>query len=245
MDASSSGWGAQLGSRSTQGQWSASQRSWHINVLEMQAVINAVRAFLPHLRLMCDNAVTVAYIKNEWGTRSYTLMQMTLHLLKWCDNFGSRPSARRPQHPGRFPVHSRPDTEHGVDDGHWAFTTSICPVGRTTGRLVCDVCQQMTYQVCITVSGPHGWVHGRHVSALGPREGPPVCLSAIQDGPSSSAEGPSVSRCSVDSDHSSAGNSFMVPRASGTVPRRSHPAVRRGSTAADSRCRADQWGDRD
>ena len=49
-DASSSGWGAQLGSCSTQGQWSASQRLWHINVLEMQAVINDVRDFLPHLR---------------------------------------------------------------------------------------------------------------------------------------------------------------------------------------------------
>ena len=90
-DASSSGWGAQLGSRSTQGQWSASQRSCHINVLEMQAVIFAVRDFLPHLRyrvvrLMCDNAVSVAYIKNEGGTRSHTLMQMTIRLLKWCDS---------------------------------------------------------------------------------------------------------------------------------------------------------------
>ena len=90
-DASSSGWGAQLGSHSTQGQWSASQRLCHINVLEMQAVIYAVRDFLPLLRyhvvrLMCDNAVTVAYIKNEGGTRSHTLMQMTIRLLKWCDS---------------------------------------------------------------------------------------------------------------------------------------------------------------
>ena len=90
-DASSSGWGAQLGSHSTQGQWSASQRLCHINVLEMQAVIYAVRDFLPHLRyrvvrLMCDNVVTVAYIKNEGGTRSHTLMQMTIWLLKWCDS---------------------------------------------------------------------------------------------------------------------------------------------------------------
>ena len=91
IDASSSGWGAQLGSHSTQGQWSASQRLCHINVLEMQAVIYAVRDFLPLLRyrvvrLMCDNAVTVAYIKNEGGTRSHTLMQMTIRLLKWCDS---------------------------------------------------------------------------------------------------------------------------------------------------------------
>ena len=88
--ASSSGWGALLGSYSTQGQWSASQRSCRINVLEMQAVINTVRDFLPHLRsrvvrLMYDKAVTVAYIKNRRGTPSYTLMQMTIRLLKWCD----------------------------------------------------------------------------------------------------------------------------------------------------------------
>ena len=90
MDASSSGWGAQLGSHSTQGLWPASQRLSHINVLERQAVINAVRAFLPHLRswvvcLMCDNAVTVADIKNEGGTRSFTLMQLMIRLLKWCN----------------------------------------------------------------------------------------------------------------------------------------------------------------
>ena len=89
-DASSSGWGAQLGSRLTWGQWSASQRSWHFNALEMQAVINTVRDFLPHLRsrvvrLMCYNVVTVAYIKNEGGPRSHTLMQLTIRLLKWCD----------------------------------------------------------------------------------------------------------------------------------------------------------------
>ena len=90
-DAFSSGWGAQLGSHSTQGQWSASQWLCHINVLEMQAVIYAVRDFLPHLRsrvvwLMSDNAVMVAYIKNEGGTRSHTLMQKTIRLLKWCDS---------------------------------------------------------------------------------------------------------------------------------------------------------------
>ena len=38
-DASNWGWGAQLGSCSIQGQWSASQRSSHIHVLEMQAII--------------------------------------------------------------------------------------------------------------------------------------------------------------------------------------------------------------
>ena len=69
---------------------SAFLRSPHINILEMQAVISAVREFLPHLRsivvrLMCDNAVT-GCLHQEWmGTRSYTLMQVMIRLLKWCN----------------------------------------------------------------------------------------------------------------------------------------------------------------
>ena len=162
-DASSSGWGAQLGSQST---------SWHINALEMQAVINAVRDFLPHLRswvvcLMCDNAVTVAYIKNEGGTRSHTLMQMTIRLLKWCD-IGSRPSARNAQHSGGFPVQNRPDTDHGVDYGHGASKTHVCQVGRAAGRLVCDIPQQTTHQICIAVYGPQGRVDRCHGATGGP-----------------------------------------------------------------------------
>ena len=66
MDASSLGWGAQLGSHLSQGLWLASQRSWHINVLEMQAAINAVRAFLPHLRSRwCAWCVTMQW---QWFT---------------------------------------------------------------------------------------------------------------------------------------------------------------------------------
>ena len=37
------------------------------------------------VRLMWDNAVMVAYIKNEGGTQSYTLMQLMIRLLKRYD----------------------------------------------------------------------------------------------------------------------------------------------------------------
>ena len=194
-DASSSGWGAQLGSHSTQGQWSASQRLCHINVLEMQAVIYAVRDFLPHLRyrvvrLMCDNAVTVAYIKNEGGHEiahfdadDHSAAQV---VRQQGDYVGSRPSARSTQYPGGFPVQSRPDSDHGVDDGHGESTTSVCQVGRTTDRYVCDICQQTSRQVRFAISGPQGGVDRCHVHALGQGEGPLVRLPAIQDGPASS-----------------------------------------------------------
>ena len=216
------------------------------------------------------------------------------------NNIGSCPSVRSAQHPGGFPVQSRPDNEYGVDDGHGASATRVCQVGRAAGRLwlwhsptddssssyrpirtpgqsgrtpcqcpgttfafppfkmvpqvlqkiaqspgvrvfliaplqqaaswfpelmdlsqedpiplfvkgqdlltgwprlvtsgrqiymrgrlVCDIHQQTTHKVCIAVSGPQGWVARCHVHALGKQEGPPVCVPAIQDSPSSSAE---------------------------------------------------------
>ena len=154
----------------------------------MQAVIYAVRDFLPRLRswvvrLMCDNAVTVAYIKNEGGHEiahfdadDHTAVQV---LRQQGDYVGSRPSARSAQHPGGFPVQSRPDTDHGVDDGHGESTTRVCQVGRATDRLVCDIRQQTTRQVRIPVSGPQGGVDRCHVHALGLREGP-SCMRSRQ-----------------------------------------------------------------
>ena len=149
------------------------------------------------------------------------------------DKTGSRPSARSPRRPGGFTVQSRPDTEHQVDDGHGVSPTSVCQVGQTTRRLVRDVHQQTPHQVCIALSGPQGGVQGHHVGSLGQREGPPVRVSTVQDGPSSPAKSRSICRCSDDSDRSSAGNRFLVPGNSGPVPRRSHPAAGRRSATAD------------
>ena len=87
------------------------------------------------------------------------------------DYVGSRPSAWSTQYPGGFPVQSRPDSAHGVDDDHGESTTSVCQVGRTTDRYVCDIRQQTTRQVRFTISGPQGGVDRCHVHALGQGEG--------------------------------------------------------------------------
>ena len=242
-DASSSGWGAQLGSHSTQGQWSASQRLCHINVLEMQAVIYAVRDFLPLLRyrvvrLMCDNAVTVAYIKNKGGTRSHTLMQMTIRLLKWCD---SKVITLVPVHlPGVRNIQADSLSRVGQTlTTEWTMamesTTSVCQVGRTTDRYVCDIRQQTTRQVRFAISGPQGGVDRCHVHALGQGEGPLVCLPAIQDGSASSAEDRSITRTAGDTDRSTATGSIMVSRADEPNPRRPGPLVRGRSRPAHTR----------
>ena len=92
------------------------------------------------------------------------------------DYVGSRPSARSMQYPGGFPVQSRPDSDHGVDDGHGEFMTSVCQVGRTTDRYVWDIRQQTTRQVRFAISGPQGGVDRCHVHALGQGEGPLVVM---------------------------------------------------------------------
>ena len=161
------------------------------------------------------------------------------------DYVGSRPSARSAQDPGGFPVQSRPDTDHGVDDGHGESTTRVCQVGRATDRLVCDIRQQMTRQVRIAVSGPQGRVDRCHVHALGQREGPPVRVPAIQDGPTSTAEDRSVTRSEGDFDRSTTTGSIVVPRVEESIPGRSDPAVRWRSRPADARRLDGRRGDRD
>ena len=161
------------------------------------------------------------------------------------DYVGFRPSARSAQHSGRFPVQSRPDSNHGVDDGHGESMTCVRQLGRATDRLVCDIRQQTTRQVRIAVSGPQIGVDRCHVHALGQGEGPSVCVPAIQDGPASTAEDRSVTRSGGDFDRSTATGSIMVPRGDGHIPRRSDPAVRRRSRPTDTRRLDGRWGDRD
>ena len=99
------------------------------------------------------------------------------------DQAGSSPSAM-----------NRPDSQHQMDSGDGASSTSVSQVGRTTDRHVCYIGQQTTDQVCIALSGPQGRVDGCDVHFLGQWEGPPVCVPTIQVGPSGSAEDLPVSK---------------------------------------------------
>ena len=92
-DAPSVGWGASLDQHRRFGSWTRGQCNLHINVLEMEAVLYALQAFLSHvrhkvIRLMCDNSTVVAYIRREGGTRSFQLTRLTIRLLRYCDRHG-------------------------------------------------------------------------------------------------------------------------------------------------------------
>lgn len=87
-DASLRGWRATLGDWAVSGSWSAHQRQLHINVLELTAVLLALKHFLPllthhHVLVRTDNTAVVSYINRQGGLRSLRLHRIARDILFW------------------------------------------------------------------------------------------------------------------------------------------------------------------
>ena len=85
-DASLLGWGAKLGSITTGGQWAFSEIE-HINVLELKAVLFALKALCSehrsiHIRLRIDNTTAVACIERCSSTKE-ALLAITEDIFTW------------------------------------------------------------------------------------------------------------------------------------------------------------------
>ena len=71
-----------------QGLWSETERTWHINALELQAANFAVISFSKdhdhlHVHLKIDNSTTVAHMNKVGGTRSGVLLDLTKTLFDY------------------------------------------------------------------------------------------------------------------------------------------------------------------
>ena len=220
-DASSHGWGAQLGSRTLQGTWSPQQASQHINLLEMEAVFLSVTRFLPQLksrvvRLMCDNAVVVSYINKEGGTKivqtdspddsALEILRPEGHQASACS------SSRITQHPGRRSVASGPDSCDGVGHQWPASSSGVLCMGNTSDRSVRNFCQQEAACLRITISGPEGQIRRCDVSTV-VRDGNGVRLPTIQDAAGCPQQDPQVSQPVGDLNSSTPDVSIMDARA--------------------------------
>ncbi|KAL0161559.1 hypothetical protein M9458_045284, partial [Cirrhinus mrigala] len=87
-DASKTGWGATCNGQAASGVWTGPRLFWHINCLELLAVLLALRRFRPmiqgkHVLVRSDNTATVAYINHQGGVRSFRMSQLARHLLLW------------------------------------------------------------------------------------------------------------------------------------------------------------------
>jgi hypothetical protein len=88
-DASKKGWGAECSGVTTQGLWAKEEATQHINVLELKAVLFAVKGFVKektptHIHVRIDNTVAVANINKKGGTKSKPLLEVTRDLWEFC-----------------------------------------------------------------------------------------------------------------------------------------------------------------
>ena len=88
-DASGSGWGGVLDDTlMVQGLWDHHQLSWHLNRLEMQAVILTLAHFVKELSgtvilVRSDNTTVCSYLNKVGGMQSDALCKQTLDLCRW------------------------------------------------------------------------------------------------------------------------------------------------------------------
>ncbi|KAI2644944.1 Transposon Ty3-I Gag-Pol polyprotein [Labeo rohita] len=87
-DTSLFGWGAVISGHPARGLWSGHHLTWHINRLEMLAVFQALKHFLPDLRdrhvlVRTDNTSVASYINHKEGLRSCPLYKLAHQILVW------------------------------------------------------------------------------------------------------------------------------------------------------------------
>ena len=99
-DVSNLRWGAHDEDENINGRCSVSEKTLHINCLELLAIKLAIRSFLPrkvlvgHLRIMSDNSTGIAYINKQGGTQSTTSNQLTKDIWIICMVKGTHASAQ-------------------------------------------------------------------------------------------------------------------------------------------------------
>ena len=90
-DASNTGWGAMCEEQQTGGLWSAKEHCFHINYLEMKAVLFGLQSLCSdltdkHIRIQSDNTTTVSYINAMGGIKSNDCHDMALQIWQWANS---------------------------------------------------------------------------------------------------------------------------------------------------------------
>ncbi len=128
-DASLTGWGAVKSGHPARGLWRGHHLAWHINRLEMLAVFQALKYFLPDLRghhvlVRTDNTAVVSYINHQGGLRSRHLYRLAHQILVWAQ--GKLLSLRAVYIPGHLNVGADTLSRQGLLPGEWMPTGAGC-----------------------------------------------------------------------------------------------------------------------
>ncbi|KAL0183550.1 hypothetical protein M9458_019246, partial [Cirrhinus mrigala] len=127
-DASLTGWGAVMSGHTARGLWRGHQLTWHINCLEMLAVFQALKHFLPDLRdrhvlVRTDNTSVVSYINHQGGLGSRPLYKLAHQILVWSQ--GKLLSLRAVYLPGYLNVGADILSRQGPRPGEWMLHPEV------------------------------------------------------------------------------------------------------------------------
>ena len=89
-DASKSGWGAVCNKDSTHGWWNNSEQKLHINILELKAILFALKCFANNLTsvnilLRVDNTTAISYINRMGSVQHMALNEVAREIWQWCE----------------------------------------------------------------------------------------------------------------------------------------------------------------
>lgn len=89
-DASLTGWGASCEGKNSHGFWSAEERNFHINYLELLAVFLALKVYavdLSHcdILLRMDNTTAISYVNRMGGIQYPHLNKLAREIWQWCE----------------------------------------------------------------------------------------------------------------------------------------------------------------
>ena len=168
-DASNAGWGAHLNHDSVGGIWSQVEKQLHINVLELKAVILALRHFSPQCNkkqvlVASDNTTVVAHISKRGNPLNRTLCPHveTSHMVQQKpDNPQGKTRSRLSQCNCRRPFQEKPNTTHRVVSGTPDFQEDLSTLGTSSDRSICHKPEYKTPNLCVPNPGPTGLGSGR------------------------------------------------------------------------------------
>ncbi|XP_036150166.1 uncharacterized protein LOC105830632 [Monomorium pharaonis] len=89
-DASTTGWGAFHEGRTARGFWTEPEQKWHINRLELKAVLLALKSFAKdyndsEILLRIDNTTAIAYVNKMGGVQHPNLHKIAKEIWQWCE----------------------------------------------------------------------------------------------------------------------------------------------------------------
>ena len=127
-DASNLGWGAVLDGQDTGGLWGPTEQEFHINYLEMKAVLLGLKSLCKdchdiHICVQSDNTTAVAYINSMGGVKSEVCNDMAFQIWGWCLTKCVWLSARHV--PGAQNTQADQASRRFNDSVEWSLSTDV------------------------------------------------------------------------------------------------------------------------